>query len=171
MIPRLITSGLFCLAASATMNADFAPYDLRCEQLIDPIGIESPTPRLGWKCHSDSRDFTQRACRILVASDPSGSFTCSNPLFNKIHTLIDWAVRSNTASVLTDCPHREKLGWQEEAHLAAISEHGIPLQRGNIKGIRTMGTSGDKTRLHIGSGSYSFRVPQPKLRYSADKKL
>lgn len=72
MIPRLITSGLFCLAASATMNADFAPYDLRCEQLIDPIGIESATPRLGWKCHSDSRDFTQSACRLLVASDPSG---------------------------------------------------------------------------------------------------
>lgn len=52
-----------------------------------------------------------------AAPSPSGSFTCSNPLFNKIHTLIDWAVRSNTASVLTDCPHREKLGWQEEAHL------------------------------------------------------
>jgi alpha-L-rhamnosidase len=46
-----------------------------------------------------------------------GSFSCSNPLFNDIHRLIDWSVRSNLASVLTDCPHREKLGWLEVAHL------------------------------------------------------
>ena len=46
-----------------------------------------------------------------------GKFQCSSPMFNKIHELIDWAIRSNMQSVLTDCPHREKLGWQEEAHL------------------------------------------------------
>ncbi len=47
----------------------------------------------------------------------AGSFVCSKPMFNQIHNLIDWAIRSNMASVLTDCPHREKLGWQEEAYL------------------------------------------------------
>lgn len=47
----------------------------------------------------------------------AGRFECSNTLFNQIHTLIDWAVRSNMQSVLTDCPHREKLGWIEQAHL------------------------------------------------------
>ncbi|MDE7377399.1 MAG: glycoside hydrolase family 78 protein [Paraprevotella sp.] len=47
----------------------------------------------------------------------SGTFSCSNPLFNKIFLLVDWAIRSNVASVLTDCPHREKLGWQEQSHL------------------------------------------------------
>lgn len=52
-----------------------------------------------------------------AATRPTGNFECSNPLFNKIATLIDWAIRSNSASILTDCPHREKLGWQEEAHL------------------------------------------------------
>ena len=46
-----------------------------------------------------------------------GSFECGEPLFNRIHDLIDWAIRSNSQSVLTDCPHREKLGWLEEAHL------------------------------------------------------
>jgi alpha-L-rhamnosidase len=50
-----------------------------------------------------------------------GSFNCSNELFNKIFKLIDWAIRSNTASVFTDCPHREKLGWLEEAHLVGSS--------------------------------------------------
>lgn len=47
----------------------------------------------------------------------AGTFSCSKPMFNDIHCLIDWAIRSNMASVLTDCPHREKLGWQEQNYL------------------------------------------------------
>jgi hypothetical protein len=42
-------------------------------------------------------------------------------LFNKTNTLIDWAIKSNTVSVFTDCPHREKLGWLEETHLMGTS--------------------------------------------------
>ena len=50
-----------------------------------------------------------------------GSFECSDTLFNQIHTLIDWAIRSNLVSITTDCPTREKLGWQEQNHLMAYS--------------------------------------------------
>jgi hypothetical protein len=50
-----------------------------------------------------------------------GNFTSSDPLFNRVHALIDNAMLSNMVSVLTDCPHREKLGWLEETHLAATS--------------------------------------------------
>jgi hypothetical protein len=50
-----------------------------------------------------------------------GSFSCSNPLFNDIYTLIDWSIKSNMVSVLTDCPHREKLGWLEQAYLMGPS--------------------------------------------------
>lgn len=48
-----------------------------------------------------------------------GSFSCDNPLVNRIHDLIDAAIQSNLQSVLTDCPHREKLGWLECSHLLA----------------------------------------------------
>ena len=51
----------------------------------------------------------------------TGSFTSSNELLNRIHTLILNAVRSNIVSILTDCPHREKLGWLEQTHLFAAS--------------------------------------------------
>jgi hypothetical protein len=51
------------------------------------------------------------------AAEPAGGFSCSNELFNRIHTLVRWAQRSNLVSVLTDCPHREKLGWLEQTHL------------------------------------------------------
>lgn len=55
------------------------------------------------------------------ASKNVGNFSCSNELFNRINKLIDWAVRSNMSSVFTDCPHREKLGWIEEAYLVGSS--------------------------------------------------
>jgi alpha-L-rhamnosidase len=54
---------------------------------------------------------------IGAASIAAGDFECSNPLFNRIHTLVRWAQRNNTMSVLTDCPHRERLGWLEQTHL------------------------------------------------------
>ncbi|MDB5146402.1 MAG: Bacterial alpha-L-rhamnosidase [Mucilaginibacter sp.] len=57
------------------------------------------------------------------AAETVGSFACSNELFNKTFKLIDWAMKSNMASVFTDCPHREKLGWLEEAHLVGSSLH------------------------------------------------
>jgi len=50
-----------------------------------------------------------------------GRFSCSSDLFNRIHGLIDAAVRSNLQHVLTDCPHREKLGWLEQAYLMGPS--------------------------------------------------
>jgi hypothetical protein len=53
----------------------------------------------------------------------AGRFETSFPLFDRIHRLIRWAVRSNLASVLTDCPHREKLGWLEQTHLMGEAVH------------------------------------------------
>ena len=54
---------------------------------------------------------------VHSASEPAGEFECSNPLFNRILKLVRWAQRSNLMSVLTDCPHRERLGWLEQDHL------------------------------------------------------
>ncbi|MES2773109.1 MAG: family 78 glycoside hydrolase catalytic domain [Bacteroidota bacterium] len=50
-------------------------------------------------------------------ADPAGKFECSNDLFNRIYALVRWAQRSNMMSVLTDCPHREKMPWLEQYHL------------------------------------------------------
>lgn len=54
---------------------------------------------------------------IYNSAGTAGSFTSSNEIFNKAHELINNAIKSNFQSVLTDCPHREKLGWLEESHL------------------------------------------------------
>jgi alpha-L-rhamnosidase len=53
----------------------------------------------------------------------NGSFECSNELFNRIYSLINWAIKSNMQSVITDCPHREKLSWLEQDYLMGGSIH------------------------------------------------
>ncbi|RZK82357.1 MAG: alpha-L-rhamnosidase [Pedobacter sp.] len=58
-----------------------------------------------------------KSLHVRNAAKRTGTFTSSNELFNKTNTLIDWAIKSNMVSVFTDCPHREKLGWLEQAHL------------------------------------------------------
>jgi len=58
---------------------------------------------------------------VRTALPEAGTFACSSDLFNGTHRLIDWAMRSNTSHVLSDCPHREKLGWLECSYLLAPS--------------------------------------------------
>lgn len=71
-----------------------------------------------------------------------GRFTSSNELFNKTFKLIDWAVKSNMASVFTDCPHREKLGWLEEAHLVGNSlQYNYDIYQLSLKCINDMRVS------------------------------
>jgi len=52
-----------------------------------------------------------------------GSFMCSSELLTKTFNLINWAIKSNFQSVVTDCPHREKLGWLEQTYLMGGSIH------------------------------------------------
>ncbi|HEU5122908.1 MAG TPA: family 78 glycoside hydrolase catalytic domain [Verrucomicrobiae bacterium] len=70
---------------------------------------------------------------------PVGEFECSNPLLNRIRDLVRWAQRANMVSVLTDCPHREKLGWLEQYHLNGPSiRYEFDLARMFTKGMNDM---------------------------------
>ncbi len=65
---------------------------------------------------------------VHPSSAPVGDFATSSDLFNRIRTLVRWAQRSNLVSVITDCPHREKLSWLEQYHLNGPSlryEHDL----------------------------------------------
>lgn len=55
---RLFSSGTGGLSAN----------DLRCEYLVDPLGIDVVEPRLSWTVQSSQRGQRQTAYRILVAS-------------------------------------------------------------------------------------------------------
>jgi hypothetical protein len=62
-----------------------------------------------------------RLVHVRTALREIGTFSCSSDLFQRTHRLIDWAMRSNISHVLSDCPHREKLGWLECSYLLAPS--------------------------------------------------
>lgn len=85
------------------------------------VQLEGAVPQN--QTHPDSIPVVEILTGLHTCSSAAeaGTFTCSNRLFNQTFELIDWAIRSNMASVLTDCPHREKLGWLEEAHLMQYS--------------------------------------------------
>jgi hypothetical protein len=79
---------------------------------------------------------------VHSSSAPVGNFACSNDLFNKIHTLVRWAQRANMMSLLTDCPHRERLGWLEQYHLNGPSlRYEWDLARLFAKGLTDMADS------------------------------
>ena len=45
--------------------------NLRCESLVDPLGIDVAQPRLGWQLRSQQRGQRQTAYQVLVASGPN----------------------------------------------------------------------------------------------------
>ena len=60
----LLVIALFTAAASA------APVRLRCEYLVNPLGIDQALPRLSWQSESSTRNWKQSAYEILVATSP-----------------------------------------------------------------------------------------------------
>ncbi len=57
------------------------------------------------------------AKRIRCAMDVAGSFHTSNTLLNDIHTICYRGMESQLYNTVTDCPHREKLGWLDVPNL------------------------------------------------------
>ena len=87
---------------------------------------------------------------VIVHSSaaPAGEFACSNPLLNRIRELVRWAQRANMVSVLTDCPHREKLGWLEQYHLNGPAiRYEFDLARMFTKGMNDMADAQTDTGL------------------------
>ncbi len=56
---------------------------------------------------------------VYTAVEPAGTFTCSDPMLNRIHQTAIHTLTSNLHSVPTDCPAREKCGWLGDAHVMA----------------------------------------------------
>ncbi|NUN96955.1 MAG: alpha-L-rhamnosidase N-terminal domain-containing protein, partial [Candidatus Omnitrophica bacterium] len=68
---RILFSAVVTLLSTlgVTMRAEsMTPTHLRCEYLVNPIGIDTAVPRLSWRLASTARGARQSAYRILVAS-------------------------------------------------------------------------------------------------------
>lgn len=89
----------------------FSYYGFRYVQVEGASSEEGANPQI----------IDLRGAAVHTSSEAVGNFTSSDDLLNRIHTLIVRAIENNAVSLFTDCPHREKLGWLEEAHLLASS--------------------------------------------------
>jgi hypothetical protein len=98
-----------------TWSPRFSYYGCRYYAVSGAVPAGSPNP-------SNLPLITDLHGQFITSSSAIvGRFECSNPLFNRTAEITRWAMRSNLMSVLTDCPHREKLGWLEQSHLVGPS--------------------------------------------------
>lgn len=61
---------------------------------------------------------------IVIHSDmePTGTFSCSNPLINQLQSNIQWGQRDNFLDIPTDCPQRdERAGWTGDAQVFSMT--------------------------------------------------
>jgi alpha-L-rhamnosidase len=89
--------------AAFTWHPQFMYYGFR---YLEISGVTSPPPA------ADVQGIVLRA-----DNERTGNLTTSDAMVNRIHQIVNTAMDGNMFSVLTDCPHREKLGWLEETHL------------------------------------------------------
>ncbi|MEX0332622.1 MAG: family 78 glycoside hydrolase catalytic domain [Puniceicoccaceae bacterium] len=126
---------------------------------------------------------------VHSSAEPLGRFTTSNNRLNQTRELVRWAQRSNMVSVLTDCPHREKLGWLEQYHLNGPAiRYEFDVAKIYTKGMNDMadGQTADGLIPNIAPEYTQFRgtfraaaewgaafilVPWQQYRFSADTSL
>ncbi|MBR7055353.1 MAG: family 78 glycoside hydrolase catalytic domain, partial [Prevotella sp.] len=98
-----------------TWQPRFSYYGFRYIQVEGAVLEGQPNP------HDLPVLHDLQSCFVYNSAAETSSFWCDNDLFTKTHRLIERAERSNMQAVLTDCPHREKLGWLEQDHLCGPS--------------------------------------------------
>ena len=77
----------------------------------------------------DTTDMAAVAVETEVAE--TGTFSCSNDLYNRIHKMVRWTYRClNLGGQTVDCPHRERLGYgdgQTIMDLGCYNFDAVPL--------------------------------------------
>jgi alpha-L-rhamnosidase len=67
-VNRIIPFRLLPLLVVLTTAASAAPVQLRCEYLVNPLGIDQGAPRLSWRSDNAERNWMQSAYEVLVAT-------------------------------------------------------------------------------------------------------
>lgn len=84
------------------------------------LGIEGVPENYGNVEHFKLTNNNVSAVAVYSGLKETGTFTCSEPLLNKLFENILWGQRSNFLDVPTDCPQRdERLGWTADTQVFA----------------------------------------------------
>jgi alpha-L-rhamnosidase len=66
-IKKILTAAILILSIQ-WMSAQVQVKNLRCEMLVNPLGIDVTEPRLSWQLVSDLRNIQQTAYQVIVSS-------------------------------------------------------------------------------------------------------
>ena len=71
------------------------------------FALHSDLPQIGNYFTNEEKIFTDQY---------TGTFSCSNGLFNAIQQMVENTILSNVFSIQSDCPGRERFGYGGDAH-------------------------------------------------------
>lgn len=117
------------LGMGKAYDPDKNPFQM-VQYTLKGEGVEEYEPRFtiqgfryvkveGWPGELNPQDFYS----VAIYSDmpPTGTFECSDPLITRLHTNVEWSMKSNFLDLPTDCPQRERAGWTGDAQIFASS--------------------------------------------------
>ena len=68
----LLLSGVILFSFNLAANPSVVPVALKCEYLVNPIGIDSPAPRFTWQLSDARMGARQTGFQLFVGTDSSG---------------------------------------------------------------------------------------------------
>jgi len=164
-----------------TTLAAASPVHLRCEYLVNPLGLDQPFPHLSWQSDSSERNWKQCAYQILVASksqllssgtadvwdsgrrdsDESGDIAYAGPELNSRRKYY-WKVRVwDTSGKVSES---SEAAWWEMGilHPADWKAKWIawknPEDQADREGIRWIWVKGEDALAAVPKTSVTFRV-------------
>src|SRR4051812_44927243 len=69
--PYAVIKACVCALVPIYAHASLAISDLRCENRVEPLGIDAARPALSWQLHSKERGQVQTGYQIIAASSLS----------------------------------------------------------------------------------------------------
>src|SRR3954463_13668607 len=89
MIRRL--TFLLVLTCATASPAAMVVKNLKCEYRTNPLGVDSPKPRLSWTLESDRRGDVQSAYQVVVKDDAGGELWDSGKVASDVSINIEYA--------------------------------------------------------------------------------
>ncbi len=113
----------FCLLSACfilTLSQSFAkPVELRCEYLVNPLGVDAAHPRFSWRLEDPRPGASQTAYQIWVGTDSAGLLQGKALIWNSLKVASNKTLISYTGPTL---PAFSKYYW-------AIASWGVDGQR------------------------------------------
>jgi alpha-L-rhamnosidase len=144
--------------------------ELRCEDLTNPQGIDTTSPRLSWMFHSSTRDQSQTAYQVLVASSSRKLADNEGDLWDSGKVVSDQSIQVNYAG--TALPSRAECFWKVRVwdQAGRISDWSRPAQwsmgllaQADWNGAQWIGLDGVATTNYLANTSWIwFPSGQPE---------